>query len=158
MYQQIVVKGCRRTAPLRAVASRSFRVACHAQSFVDNRPLYCREVIIIHRHIFLSAPSETAVVNDDVLAIFNPNTSTIDKLVIIRFSQSTANITDNQIIAAAQVKFGTSVKNTVTGSRLSGNGYVCQFGTDVTFQLDDAAHTEHDGGIFHPSLSQCPAQ
>ena len=123
-----------------------------------NRPLHGGEVIVVHRHVLLTAPSEAAVVDDDVLSVFDTDASAVDELVIVGLAQSSADIADNQVIAAAQIQLGTAIEDAVAGSRLSGNGDVCQLGADIALQLDDTTHAEHDGGVLLSGLGQRPAQ
>ena len=59
------------------------------KAFVQDTPLDSSEVIVIHRHILFGTPSETAMVDDDILSILDTNGATLNKVactpLLVRF-------------------------------------------------------------------------
>ena len=113
------------------------------KSLVNDTPLYRREVVVIHGHILLTAPSKTTVVDDDVRGILYTNSTSFDETPLfigsIRFplvtrqiqrTQTGAEVTDNDIVRATEVQFSATQEDTLTGCRLPGNRHILQFGTD----------------------------
>ena len=75
-------------------------------------------------------------------------------------------VADDDILRTAQIQFAATYQDAIARCRLASNRHILQFDTNGTFVLtlrirpdvDDAADTKHDGGIFPASLCQRPAQ
>ena len=142
------------------------------KSLVDYAPLHGGEVVVVHGDILLAAPSEAAVVDDDVLSILDADGSSLDEVFLLRLcrvaqrSQTGADVADNNILRTAQVQLAAAEQDALARCRLTGNGDILQFRTDRTLALalgvgtdvDDATDTEHNGCILPTCLGQCPTQ
>ena len=113
------------------------------KSLVNDTPLYRREVVVVHGHILLTAPSKTTVVDDDVRGILYTNSTSFDETPLligsicfplvtrqVQRTQTGAEVTDNDIIRATEVQFSATQEDTLSWCRLSCYRHILQFGTD----------------------------
>ena len=105
--QQIMMECRRRAIPLGSIATGTLMMTRIVESFMDNTPLNSRKLVIIHRHVLLTAPSETTVVNDDVPPILNANSSTLNEVFLLCLcritfcSQTRTDVTNNHVFRTA---------------------------------------------------------
>ena len=125
---------------------------------MHDAPLHGSKMVVVNGHILFPTPSETAVVDDDGVGILDTYRATLDKLLVVAQSDASPQVPDDDIVRAAQVQLATPIEDALAWCRLSGDGDVVQFGTDVALQRDDTRHPEHDGSAFSASLRQCPPQ
>ena len=147
-------------------------MASVVEALMDNAPLDCREVVVVHGHILLTTPAKAAVVDDDILSILQTKACAFDETAIRRLGQvgliyianSETQVTDNQIVRTAKVHLTPTNQNTIARCRLACNGDILEIGTQITcflsigLYLDDTTHTKDDGGILLTGNRQCPAQ
>ena len=149
------------------------------QTLVDDTPLHRRIVVVIHRHVLLAAPSETAVVDDDVTGVLYADGTTLDEAALLvgrirlavlswqfQHAQTRTDVADDDILRTTQIQLAAPQQDTLAGRRLTCYGDILQLGTYGTFVLTlgigtdlyRATHAKHNGGILTSGVRQCPAQ
>ena len=158
MCQQIMMERSRRAAPLAGIAAIALLMTGIVESLMDDTPLNGREMVIVDGHIFLSTPSETAMVDNDGIRILDTDRSTLDKVLVATQSDTSTKISHDNITRAAQVQFPATIQDAVPRSGLSSYSNIVQLGTDILFKRDDATDAEHNSSILTTGFCQGPAQ
>ena len=99
---------------------------------MDDTPLNGGKVVVIHGHILLATPTETAVVDDDILGILQAKACTFDETAVrslgqvclINIANAEAQVADNQIVRAAKVHLASTDQDWLAGRALSGHWVV----------------------------------
>ena len=154
--QQVVMESSGRTAPLRAIPACAFMVVGVVKALVHQTPLNGGEVVVVDGHVLFGTPSETAVVDDEGVGILDADAAALAEVFTIH-ADTSAYVADDKVARSAKVKFGSPIEDACSRGGLSRDGHVFQFGADVAFQFNGAAHPEHDGGIL-AALLQSPAE
>ena len=141
---EVVVIGGTAAAPVATVAVSTFRVSGILQALRNDTPLHGEVLTAINRQALIDAPTDRAVVDDDIVVIHRSQAVAL-VFIYMAIAQAETHITDDDIVAVD----GDGIvghADTVTRSRLSKDGFV-GFDAERLGQEDGSGHIEDDDAL-----------